>query len=162
MTTLIVYESFWGNTETVARAVADGIDGPVEVVDVGKAPSAVPGDVDLLVVGGPTHAFGMTRATTRHDAVNQGGEPSHEETGIREWLAALTTVPGLDVATFDTRAAAVRRLPGSAARGAARTVSHKHLGHVVDSESFYVEGTPGPLLEGEVERARAWGRTLRS
>lgn len=162
MTTLVVYESFWGNTETVARAVADGIAGPVEVVDVGAAPTALPEGTDLLVVGGPTHAFGMTRATTRHDAINQGGAAGHEEAGIREWLATLSPVPGLDVATFDTRAAMVRRLPGSAARGAARTVSHRHLGNVVDTESFYVEGTPGPLLDGEVERARAWGRTLRS
>ena len=162
MSTLVVFESYWGNTETVARAVADGIGGPVEVVGVADAPTPLPRDVDLLVVGGPTHAFGMTRATTRRDAVKQGGRPGHEETGIREWLAALAPVPGLDVATFDTRASAVRRLPGSAARGAARTVSHGHVGRVVGTESFYVEDTPGPLLDGEVERARAWGGTLRT
>jgi hypothetical protein len=162
MSTLVVFESFWGNTATVAQAVAEGIAGPVEVVGVADAPTPLPRDVDLLVVGGPTHAFGMTRATTRRDAVKQGGETGHEEAGIREWLAALAPVPGLDVATFDTRAAAVRRLPGSAARGAARSVSRTHLGRVVDTESFYVDDTDGPLLDGEVERARAWGRTLRS
>ena len=41
-------------------------------------------------------------------------------------------------------------------------VTHTHLGHVVDTESFYVDDTDGPLLDGEEERARAWGRTLRS
>lgn len=162
MSTLVVFESYWGNTETVARAVADGIGGPVEVVGVADAPTPLPRDVDLLVVGGPTHAFGMTRATTRRDAVKQGGRPGHEETGIREWLAELAPVPGLAVATFDTRASSVRRLPGSAARGAARSVSHGHVGRVVGTESFYVEDTPGPLLDGEVERARAWGGTLRA
>ena len=123
MSTLVVFESYWGNTETVARAVADGIGGPVEVVGVADAPTPLPRDVDLLVVGGPTHAFGMTRATTRRDAVKQGGRPGHEETGI---------------------------------------VSHGHVGRVVGTESFYVEDTPGPLLDGEVERARAWGGTLRT
>jgi hypothetical protein len=162
MHALVVYESMWGNTEEVARAVARGMRERVEVVEVtevGQAPAQVTG-VDLLVVGGPTHAFSMSRPTTRADAVKQGASPGHEERGIREWLADLPTSDLVAVATFDTRVEKVRRLPGSAAKRAAKEVRKLHLGHVVDRESFYVHDTDGPLLDGELARAEEWGSTL--
>ena len=167
MTALVVHESHWGNTRAVAQAIADGLNdsggGPVEVVDVASAPSPLPAGVDLVVLGGPTHAFSMSRPGTRHDAHERGAEPGHEGPGIREWLATLpTNNPSTAVATFDTRAEQVRRLPGSAARAAARFVSRHRLGRMVASESFYVQDSPGPLLDGELERARAWGRALAS
>lgn len=74
--------------------------------------------MDLLVVGGPTHAFSMSRSSTRHDAVSQGAAPQDESTGKRR------------------------------------------IGRVVAVESFYVDGVDGPLLEGEVEPARDWARSL--
>ena len=165
MTALVVHESHWGNTRAVAQAIADGLNdsagGPVEVVDVGSAPSPIPTDVDLVVLGGPTHAFSMSRPSTRHDAHERGAEPGHEGPGIREWLATLPSGDSSrSVATFDTRAEQVRRLPGSAARAAARFVARHRLGRMVATESFYVADSPGPLVDGELERARAWGRTL--
>lgn len=165
MSTLVVHESHWGNTRQVAEAIAEGLvaggAGPVTVVDVGAAPTPPPADVDLLVVGGPTHAFSMSRATTRQDAHHQGAEPGHESVGIREWLGSLPD-GGVrpDVATFDTRVTRVRRLPGSAARAAAKLVGRHHVGRVVDTESFYVEDSPGPLAHGELDRARSWGQAL--
>ena len=120
---LVVYESMFGNTQTIAVAVADGLSVrmTVDLVEVGAAPAAVAADVDLLVVGGPTHAFGMTRPNTRQDAAKQAGRPVVSQgVGIREWIEGLDTgsvrVP---VATFDSR---VRRprLPGSAAHRAAK------------------------------------------
>ena len=160
MTTLVVHESMFGNPREVARAIAEELPGSVEVVDVVDAPTPVPPDVDLLVLGGPTHAFSMTRATTRHDAVTQGAAPGHEGRGIREWLAGLPSTPHVAVAVFDTRIAKVRRLPGSAAKAASKSVVRRGVGHVIAVESFYVDDVTGPLLVGEVERARAWGRSL--
>lgn len=167
MTTLLVHESHWGNTRAVAEAIAEGLvgtdDRSVEIVDVGAAPSPLPAGVDLLVVGGPTHAFSMSRASTRRDAHTQGAEPGHDGRGIREWLADLPAPAAPpDVATFDTRVTQVRRLPGSAARAAGRYVGHHHLGKVVATESFFVEDSQGPLVEGELDRARAWGEHLAS
>jgi hypothetical protein len=167
MTTLLVHESHWGNTRAVAEAIAEGMvgtdDRSVEIVDVGAAPSPLPAGVDLLVVGGPTHAFSMSRASTRHDAHDKGAEPGHEDRGIREWLADLPAPAAPpQVATFDTRVSKARRLPGSAARAAGKYVGHHHLGKVVATESFFVEDLGGPLLEGELDRARAWGRQLAS
>ena len=173
MKTLVVHESHFGNTRAVAEAVADGIaEGIAEstgtghaehvaVVDVTDAPDRLAADVDLLVVGAPTHAFSMSRASTRRDALGQGAEPGHDARGVREWLATLTlSGAGPTVATFDTRVKAVRRLPGSAAHAAGRSVVKHHLGEVVDSTSFFVEDSQGPLADGELDRARAWGRGL--
>lgn len=165
MTTLLVHESHWGNTRAVAEAIAEGMvgtdDRSVEIVDVGAAPSPLPAGVDLLVIGAPTHAFSMSRASTRHDAHDKGAEPGHEDRGIREWLADLPAPAAPPhVATFDTRVSKARRLPGSAARAASKYVGHHHLGDVVATASFYVEDLAGPLLEGELDRARAWGRQL--
>lgn len=160
MNTLVVYESMWGNTRAVAEAVAAGIGPDVPVVDVERAPATLPDDVGLLVVGGPTHAFSMSRETTRKDAVQRGAEPGHEARGIREWLEALPESDHVDVATFDTRVAKVRKLPGSAAKAAAKEVRRHHLGRLVATESFYVDDMEGPLLDGELERARVWGAGL--
>jgi hypothetical protein len=160
MSTMVVFESLWGNTRALAEAVAEGMSPPATVVDVGEAPVPLPGEVDLLVVGGPTHAFSMSRASTRHDAEGKGAPAGHAARGIREWLGDLPGSDSVDVATFDTRVGKVRHLPGSAAKAAGREVRRHHLGHLVATESFYVDDMAGPLLDGELERARAWGESL--
>src|SRR5688500_18719952 len=116
MKALVVYESMFGNTETVARALADGLASRMEgdVGEVGAAPGAVRGDVALLVTGGPTHAFGLSRESTRKAAADQSqGALVSRGIGLREWLDALAPGSAVPAATFDTR---VRhpRVPGSA------------------------------------------------
>jgi Flavodoxin domain len=160
MNTLVVYESMWGNTRAVAEAVADPLGEDVTLVDVADAPEQLPADLDLLVVGGPTHAFSMSRASTRRDAVAKGAPTDHVERGIREWLGDLVASDRVQVATFDTRVGSVRHLPGSAAKAAGREVRRDHLGRLVGRASFYVDDMAGPLLEGELDRARAWGEEL--
>ena len=159
MSTLIVYESMWGNTRSVAEAVAEGIGSDVRMVHAAGAPVPLPDDVGLLVLGAPTHAFSLPRASTRHDAVAKGA-PGETESGVREWLGRLEASDHVDVATFDTRVGSVRHLPGSAARAAGKEVRRHHLGRLVGTVSFYVEDMDGPLIEGELERARAWGELL--
>ena len=161
MKALVVYESLWGNTEKVARSVAEGLaeTAEVAVADVRELP-AVPPDVDLLVAGGPTHAFSMTRASTRSDARQKGATHEIGPIGLREWLDRLPDGgPHPVVATFDTRVDTVRHLPGSAARSAARSV-RRHGYKAAASSSFYVSDIDGPLLPGEQERAAQWGREL--
>jgi hypothetical protein len=159
MRALVVYESFWGNTKAIAEAVAVGIGGAAvaEVSAVGEVPWR---EVDLLVVGGPTHAFSMSRPSTRHDAHTQGAPAGGEEQGLREWLDALPADLPMPVATFDTRATMVRNLPGSAAKAAGKELKRHHHGRVVDRRSFYVSDSAGPLADGELERAVAWGAEL--
>ena len=51
-------------------------------------------------------------------------------------------------------------LVGSAARGIARRLRDHGYRLPIEPQSFFVKGTPGPLEEGELERASEWGRTL--
>ena len=155
MRTLVVVESSFGNSRAVAEAVAEGLGG-CPVVDVGAADPGVVADLDLLVVGGPTHAFGMSRERTRTEAVAQGATGGKGD-GIREWLARLEPPADLTVATFDTRIDRARHLPGSAARGAAHLLRRRGALRVEKPVSFYVTDVAGPLVDGEPARARAWG-----
>lgn len=161
MQALVVYESMFGNTQEVARAVADGLSTrmDVELAEVGEAEWRA--GVTLLVVGGPTHAFGMTRPGTRADAARQLGSPVvSERTGIREWLETLPPLPaGTRAAAFDTRVGHPR-VPGSAARAMHKRLRRSGLDLVAPSETFWVEGTRGPLLPDETARAKTWGASL--
>jgi hypothetical protein len=63
-------------------------------------------------------------------------------------------------AAFDTRVDMVRRLPGSAAKAAAKVARKRGYQSITRPESFYVQDVPGPLLDGEVQRAEVWGTQL--
>lgn len=164
MKALVVYESMFGNTEEVARAITTGLSRhlDVELVQVTHAPGVTTDLLDLIVVGGPTHAFSMTRPSTRDDAFTKGATQGSRSVGVREWLANLHKGPHSElVATFDTRVSTVRHLPGSAAKGAAKVL--RSLGYTsIDRDSFFVHDIGGPLLPGELERAEAWGEKLGS
>lgn len=157
---LVVYESMFGNTKEIAEAVADGLRSAltVEVVEAGSASVELGDEVGLLVVGGPTHAFSMSRPSTRADAATKGAdERAAAGTGLREWVERIgkgTARP--PVAAFDTK---VKRpvLPGSAARAALKQLRRAHFPVLTSAENFYVGGTQGPLLDGEPGRARDWG-----
>lgn len=163
MRTVVVYESMFGNTELVARAVADGLAqarGEVEVVNVDDAGQL--GAVDLLVVGGPTHAWGMSRPGTRQEATRQAKDGVRSTTGLRDWLQTLTTAPsGAVAAVFDTRLGKPRWLTGSAAKGVAKRLRQHGYQLAAPPESFIVEGSnPTKLREGELTRAREWAGGL--
>lgn len=160
MRAVVVFESLWGNTEQLAREIAAGIGGErTDVVDAAWAPSALDSDVDLLVVGGPTHAFSMSTGSTRESAKQQGAEHVPAR-GIREWIEAHTS-PGraVPVATFDTRVVSPR-LPGSAAKKAMKRLVGLGFRPVAKPETFGVHGYAGPVADGELERARRWGAEL--
>lgn len=163
MPALVVYESMWGNTEMVARAIADGIAQvcPVEVVEVEKAPAEPGSEVTLIVAGGPTHAFSMSKPATRAEAHHRGATQGSDTIGIREWLDALPAGRHPQVvATFDTKSSRVKRLPGSAATKAAKVAGKHGYPRADHAHSFLVTGTEGPLADGELERAFEWGRQL--
>jgi len=107
MRALVVYESMFGNTGEVAEAIAEGLRTHMstDVVEVGHAGAAAV-DVDLLVVGAPTHALGLSRASTRAQAAAQaGGAVVSAGIGLREWLGGLAASRGIAAAAFDTRLA---------------------------------------------------------
>jgi hypothetical protein len=168
MRALVVYESMFGNTEAVAKAIAEGLSTQADValVEVSTAPTVVDPQVALLVVGGPTHAHGMSTPDSRADASRRAGDQlvSHG-VGIREWLAAIPDASAMGVAAaFDTRIHGPGILWGSAAKAMAKPLKAAGYRLVVPPESFLIGGPTGPmfdrLLDGELERARAWGGSL--
>lgn len=160
---LIVYESMFGNTEFVARAIGEGLAEhmPVDLAEVGEAAVRIPDDVTILVAGGPTHAFGMSRPGTRRSAADQAETPLVSQgRGIREWLEELEP-PGHECSAvaFDTKGYRPR-LPGGAARGIAKRLRRKGFRPLGSATTFWVQGTAGPLADGEIRRAREWGMRL--
>lgn len=152
----IVVESMFGNTREVAEVVAEELrpDLDVEVLDVSAAPREVPADVAVLLVGGPTHALGMSRPNTREEARKRGAD-GPAETGIREWLTSARVRTGLPAAAFDTHAD-VRFVPGSAAKSASKRLRRLGCTLLARPHSFYVEDTAGPLAAGAQEDARRY------
>ncbi|MFI6445704.1 flavodoxin family protein [Kitasatospora sp. NPDC050543] len=175
MQAVIVYESVYGNTRTIAEAIAEGVresrpDATVSCLPVAEAGPDVTRTADLLVIGGPTHVYGMTTgpsrrmarlAATMAEGDEQAAHASGPEVGpgLRTWFHSLpNTEPGTHAAAFDTRADML--MSGGAAHGIARRLAHHHYDLVADPEGFIVEGTEGPLRTGERERAVAWGAGL--
>ena len=86
---LVVYESVFGGARPIAYAIADGLSAsfPTDVLAAAEAPAEIGPEVGLLVVGGPNHAFGMPRPSTREGAVKQyGADIADTGTGLQEWL----------------------------------------------------------------------------
>jgi hypothetical protein len=167
MRALVVYESMYGNTREIAEAIATGLAEAmtVEVVEVGVAPPSIGPEVDLLVVGGPTHAHGMSKPDSRRTAARNASRGlASNGIGIREWLDGLRPGTIRAAAAFDTRIKGPGLLWGSAARGAHGALHRLGARAAAGPESFLVDGPTGPtydrLLDGEVERARTWGREL--
>lgn len=160
---LVVYESMFGNTRDVGAAIAEGLaarGAGVELVDAESAPGELADGFDLLVVGTPTHAFGLPRRQTRAEAAGRvaNGEPISRGDGVREWVERVRVVSGQPTATFDTKVDRPR-LPGSAARAVARRLRDRGA-TIIDTQTFRVTGVEGPLMEGELVRARAWAGAL--
>jgi hypothetical protein len=161
MNAIVIYESVYGNTRDAAAAIAAGL-GIVPVLSVKQA-QAYDGEPDLIVVGGPTHIHGVATKRSRRAAVNSALTPvdpsAREDQGMRDWLHDLDHVDGLQAAAFDTRAQGHKLITGAASHGIARRL-RQHGYDVIDTASFLVADTAGPLEEGELDRARAWGAKL--
>ena len=160
---LVVFESMFGNTEQISRAVVDGLEAagvPARACEVSTAPAELPSSVEMLVVGAPTHAFSLSRPQTRSDAVRQGADQSKAAVGLREWLETVVPDRPVHVAVFDTRIRKVRRLPAAAGPSAARLLKRRGFSRVDRPVAFLVDDLQGPLVDGEVERATSWGRSL--
>jgi flavodoxin len=162
---LVVYESVFGDVATIARAIAEGLSArlPADAVPVAAAPQAVDSDVRLLVVGGPTHAFGMPRPATREEAIEEhGAEIPDTSVGLHEWLDAVRLAPKTNAAAFDTRMTHPKLITklDHAAKTEEKLLRGLGATLVTPAEHFVVTDTTGPLADGEEERARGWGRAL--
>ena len=142
MKSLVVYDSLYGNTAQVAEAIGAALAGESQVLRVAEANPSELGSFDLVIIGAPTH----------------GGRATED---MQAFLARVRALEGAKVAAFDTRLKArwVKVFGNAAGKIATRL---KALGAtlVADPEGFIVKGKKGPLVEGELERAAAWAKSL--
>jgi Flavodoxin len=168
MRAVVVYESMYGNTHLVADAVAAGlrVAYQVTVVPVDRATRQLLEPADLLVVGGPTHAHGLSHASTRDAAAADAHKPDSQLTldpdaegpGLREWFTSLPTLHA-KAAAFDTRVDLPAVLAGRASKGIARRLRQHGLDVAAEPESFLVT-KQNSLKPGEADRAHEWGRQV--
>jgi hypothetical protein len=163
---LVVYESVFGDARAIAAAIAEGLAPavPADVAAAREAPGELGSDIRLLVVGGPNHAFGMPRPSTREGAVKQYGASIPDTgTGLHEWLEAVrVTGTTMAAAAFDTRGGGHPMLSkmDHASKTEEKLLAKLGARIVAPAEHFFVVDAKGPLVEGEEERARRWGATL--
>ena len=168
MRAVVVFESMYGNTHQIADAIGTGLEDAfdVTVTPVAHADPAMLDDADLVVVGGPTHAHGMSRAATRKAAVEAADKPAsplHTEPdamspGLREWFGSLDRYQ-VKAAAFDTRMPGPAALTGRASKGVARLLRAHGFDVIADPESFLVT-KQDRLQPDETARARDWGAGL--
>jgi hypothetical protein len=159
MDAIVVYESLWGNTAEVARAVAEGLGQGARALRVDQVTTADVEGAGLVVAGAPVFGFKLSTQRMR-DGMRAGlGDAPAPDLScplLRDWIAGLPQ-GGSRVAAFDTQAR------GPFGKGAPEILSLLEAkGHsaIAAPEGFYVKGKFGPLRDGEIDRARAWGATL--
>ncbi|MBN1261231.1 MAG: flavodoxin family protein [Anaerolineae bacterium] len=155
MKMLVVYDSFFGNTEKVAQAIGAALDSPEEVgiLRVGDVKPEHLADVEILIVGSPTRGF----------------SPSPDAKAFLKDLPN-NSLKGVTVAAFDTRVKLAdvnsRILPvfvkvfGYAAKPIADRLEKKGGNLALPPEGFFVADTEGPMKEGEIERAAEWAKQI--
>jgi flavodoxin len=144
MKALVVYDSTYGNTEKIAKAIGEALTGDVKVLRAAEASTADFAAFDLIVIGSPTY----------------GGRPMPSVADLMNKIPE-TEIKDKNTAAFDTRIPTrIVKIFGFAADRIAKNLKDKGANLVVPTEPFYVLGKEGPLKDGELERAATWAKTL--
>ena len=160
MGAVVVYESLWGNTAAVAQAIAEGLGPEARAITTDEATEAVVAKADLIVAGAPVIAFGLASERSREGIARGEADaptpPDVSHPSLRTWLAGLPAGHGA-AAAFETR---IWWPPRGATGTIERGLRKAGYAPVAKAARFVVEGKYGPLREGELDRARAWGRQV--
>ena len=158
MKTVVVYESHWGNTEAIARAIADGIGPGAVALTTDAAVGETIADAELIVAGAPVMALRLPTDDTLAKLGNDDKEPKADVShpSMRDWLAGLPHRNGFGAA-FETR---LRWSPGGATGAIEKGLATAGYKRLTSGRKFVVKGGHGPLREGELDAARAWGGEL--
>jgi flavodoxin len=143
MKTLVIYDSQYGNTKLLAEEIARILDecGEVSLLRAADAGPHIFNGEELLVVGGPTQAHGL----------------SPQMKTLLEVARTRTPAGGYPKAlAFDTRLNWPHWMSGSAADKIGHSLEELGCSMLARPESFIVKGSEGPLAEGEKERVVAW------
>lgn len=149
---LIVYDSYFGNTEKIAQAMGEALENAA----VKRVTEVTPQDLEglkYLLVGSPTRAFSPSPATSSF---------------IKN--LAPEALKGVRAGAFDTRIPKEQtdsgflrimiNLFGYADKKIAKALTKAGADLVLENTGFGVKGTEGPLVEGELERAKDWAASI--
>ncbi|MFX1537288.1 MAG: flavodoxin family protein [Promethearchaeota archaeon] len=147
MKALVVYDSVYGNTEQIARAIGKALN--IEIVRANDVKADQLTELKLLIIGSPTHGGRFTEA-------------------IQDFLNGISELTmGINVAAFDTRTSSrnfilrvLEKIFGHAAGRIADVLKRQGGILIAEPEGFIVKGTKGPLKEGELERAESWAKDI--
>lgn len=160
MRAVVVYESLWGNTAAVAREIARGIGPDTRVLTTDEATPAAIADADLIVAGAPVLGFRLPTEEMRRSVVTSERRaprpPDLSHPSMRTWLDGLPAGHGRSAA-FETR---VWWSPGGSTGAITEALEHAGYLPLAKPARFVVRGRYGPLRDGELDRARAWGAEL--
>ena len=161
MKAIVVYESVWGNTAAIAHAIAEGMGEGTQAFATDAVPADVLARADMIVAGSPVFAFSLPSEGMRENILRSetdGPPPDLSHPSLRSWLDSLPIGRGV-AAAFETR---IWWSP----RGATGTIEKKleKAGYrrLARAEKFVVRDKYGPLRDGELDRARAWGARLQA
>ena len=153
MKTLVVYFSKFGNTKSIAEAIAGVVTraGDARTISIDQLTASDINEVDLVVMGSPTHYQSLPGA-------------------VRSVLKTLPRgiLVGKSVAAFDTSLKMWGPLMLlTAAHRLVRPLRKLGGRHVVRPQTFLVEasdlqdeGEIDLLYNGEIERAKEWAGTI--
>jgi hypothetical protein len=161
MKAIVVYESHWGNTAAVAQAIAEGLGPDARALDTDAAVGAALDGADVIVAGSPVIAFSLPRETMKAQIAGDTKAPTPPDVShplLRAWLDALPAGRGWSAA-FETR---IWWSPRGATGAIESKLKQAGYPRLTKGERFIVSGAYGPMKDGELERARAWGAELAS
>jgi flavodoxin len=158
MKAVVVYESLWGNTEAIAKAIAEGLGPGVRALSTAEAVGEAIAGAELIVAGAPVLGFKLpTQKMLDSIRADKKAPPADlSQPLLSSWLEGLPVGRGRGAA-FDTQ---IRGPFGKAAPDISRRLEEKGYRALGKPTGFVVTGTYGPLKDGELERARAWGAEL--
>jgi flavorubredoxin len=156
MKAIVVYESHWGNTAAIARAIAEGIGSEAVALNTSDAVGAALAEVDLIVAGAPVLGFSLPTEDMVKNLSKESVAPDLSHPSMRSWLTALPEGKGR-AAAFETR---IWWSPGGSTKAILRQLEKVGYPALVEAERFLVKDRYGPLKEGELERAKQWGEKL--
>jgi flavorubredoxin len=144
MKALLIYDSIFGNTENVAKALSSGMREKGIEVDCVRANAVEIGTLsnyDMIVIGGPTHKVGLSE--TMKTLTKQ-----LKKADVKNKLAFA----------FDTRYN--KRFAGSAANRIEQRMKQYGMKVVMSHQSAIVVGREGPLEDGTGEKFKQIGAEL--
>ena len=163
MNTRIIIESYFGNTLQIAHAIADALPN-AQIQSFDEAPDVIPEDINLLLLGAPTHEAALPTPKSRQLAATRSSTGSANriqpppQRGLAEWIKHANISAGTRTITFDTSTGRFATLFGCAAKAAAKRLSAR--GFQVERGPSFAVTAGDVLVAGQQEQAARWAASL--